>query len=570
MNNNTNQNLELPGAEENIDVKYLNILRHVLENGREKSPVRRNSSGQWEPVDGGVKTIACPNVHFSYDMSRGFPLITTKKIAWKTLKVELEGFIKGITDKSWYQERGCSIWNSWANPQAVEAEYEYPLNYSIADGTPLRSKKECAKIVTDLGPIYGFQFRSFGKYSYDLIKAPPQNPSEESINYKPPYKIVNKSSKKIISDAGRDDCGRPLVKVELSSGYTKIVRKDHCVVSDPYEKTVCGVGYLGETEKFDKQSALYNNLKKCWNHIIERCYNPNCKEYKFYGQKGVYVCKSWHNFSRFFQEAQNIAGFSYKLRDLNEYQLDKDHFQSNCYSKETCVWIPKSMNSRYANCQPFEAISPEGKTYHHISTQVFAEIYGLNSHCISRCLRGERPHHKNWKFKKTENQNYRFSLPKDQLANIVETLRTNPMDRRMVCSAWNPNQMHMMALPPCHTQWGCTVIGDTLNLNFMMRSSDVFLGMPFNIASYGLLLSLLAKDAGFKVGNLSAMFADCHIYENSIEATKTQLAQTPKKTPQLEILDNSDDGFDIFKWDHTQAKIIGYEPHKKLKVDVVV
>jgi len=337
---------------------YLDIVRRVLTKGKTKRPVRKKEDGTFEDVvihDEGklraVSTLACPNVFFSHDMADGFPLLTTKKMPWKTLKVELEGFIKGITSKKWYQERGCKIWDEWCNPQALK-QYQEPdgsWNWRLTyrpDGsikTDAEVKAERQFYEDDLGPIYGYQWRHFGQHHGEF---------------------------------------------------------------DTWE--------VGE---------------------------PN-------------------------------AG--------GEYQWD-------------------------------------------------------------------------------DNRNGLLTEGFDQLKNICDTLRSNPHDRRMVCSAWNPNQMNQMALPPCHYAWNVTVIDGELNLFWAQRSCDLMLGVPFNIASYGLLLHLLAKHANLKEGNLSACFVDCHIYENQIEAAEAQLSREP--LPLCNVYTRSND---IFKWDHTDSDLVNYKSHDKL------
>lgn len=323
---------------------YLDIVQDVLDDGKWKSPVRKNQqTGQWEPVDGGVRTLACPNVLFSHNMAAGFPLLTTKKMAFRTMCVELEGFIQGITDKEWYQERKCKIWDEWANPKEVEKEMERrTLDPNYCSGTDNEYRKKVQKELTDLGPIYGYQWRKFNKT------------------------------------------------------------------------------YMG----IDGQGS--------------------------------------------------------------QSHVDGD-------------W---------------------------------------NSHT-------------------------------DQLKNIVDALTNNPMDRRMVCSAWNPNQIGFMALPPCHYSWNVTVIGDELNLFWAQRSCDLMLGVPFNIASYALLLCLLAQVGGFKRGNLSGMLVDCHIYENQIEEAEEQILRTPKSLPSLGIV-TKEPKFDIFNWTHQDVLLEGYESHEKISFGNVV
>lgn len=315
---------------------YLDIVNKVL------------VKGTWKGNRTGVDTIAIPFVHFEHDMSEGFPLLTTKKMPIKTIAVELEGFIKGITDKQWYKERGCNIWNEWANPEVTKKEYEeYKEDTCHCDlcGPPdTITEKEFQKEVNDLGPIYGYQWRKFGEH------------------------------------------------YETPKGY----KSDH----------------------------------------------------------------------------------------------------------EECMW---------------------------------PELNGLAKGMAVQ--------------------------PTDQLKSIVDKLHNNPSDRRMVCSAWNPNQFDMMALPPCHVLWNVVVIGDTLHLGWYQRSCDLMLGVPFNIASYAMLQMLLCKESCLKPGMLSGTLADCHIYENHIPGAKEQMLREPRQLPKLEI---KGDKFDIFKWDHTQLSLVDYNPHPKI------
>lgn len=320
-------------------LQYQKIVEDVLLDGEWKSPVRKGLNGEWEPVDGGVRTLALPNQLFSHNMEDGFPLLTTKKVAWKALRVELEGFIKGITSKWWYQDRGCKIWNEWCNPKKiVQRIIDQQLTYEegIWD-----LQKQWQAEEDDLGPIYGFQWRRFGQ----------------------------------------------------------------------------------------------------------------------------------------------------------------------CYDEDDNGWADEAIKS-----------------------------------------------------------------DADQLQTICNTLLYNPMDRRMVCSAWNPIHISRMALPPCHWGWNVTVIGDKLHLFWVQRSCDLMLGVPFNIASYGLLLELLAYMSGFKPGNLSGMLVDCHIYENHIDKAWEQVRRPPKKLPTVAIRNKSGKlgkAFHIFDWTYEDVELLNYDPHPKIDFGAV-
>jgi len=154
----------------------------------------------------------------------------------------------------------------------------------------------------------------------------------------------------------------------------------------------------------------------------------------------------------------------------------------------------------------------------------------------------------------------------DQLKKLVDTLKTNPTDRRMIVSAWNPLDIKHMALPPCHYGFQVTVINDKLNLLWNQRSVDSALGLPFNIASYGLLLHLLAKEANLKEGKLIGFLGDTHIYVNHIDGLKEQLSRTPTALPKLE----TENFTSIFDWKYTDTKVTDYKAQPTIKFEIAV
>lgn len=154
----------------------------------------------------------------------------------------------------------------------------------------------------------------------------------------------------------------------------------------------------------------------------------------------------------------------------------------------------------------------------------------------------------------------------DQLKNIVKKLKENPNDRRMICMAWNPTQQKHMALPPCHYGFQITVTDGKLNLMWNQRSVDVALGLPFNIASYALLLHLLAKEAGLKEGKLVGFLGDVHIYKAHEEGMKEQLSRSPFKLPKLV----TEDFTSIFEWEYENSKVEEYEHHPRIKFEIAV
>lgn len=288
----------------NADKQYIGLLNKIL------------AEGQWKGNRTGVDCLTIAGFMFEHDMSEGFPLLTSRKLPFKSTKVELEFFIKGLRSKKWLQDRGCHYWDGWCNPKVVP--------YANDDATKAKMAAE-----DDLGLIYGTQWRDF--------------------------------------------------------------------------------------------------------------HDPN-----------VVI---WHG---------------------------------------------------------------------------------------SRSV--------------------------DQLKNVVDTLKKNPSDRRMIVSAWNPLALGDMALPPCHYGFQVTVIGKKLNLAWNQRSVDTCCGLPQNIASYALLLHLLAKESGLEEGKLIGFLMDTHIYANHMDGVKQQLTQATHKLPKI----FTNDFTSIFDWEHSKTELIDYEHSEPIKYEVSV
>lgn len=153
----------------------------------------------------------------------------------------------------------------------------------------------------------------------------------------------------------------------------------------------------------------------------------------------------------------------------------------------------------------------------------------------------------------------------DQIKIVIDTIKTDPFGRRHIVSAWNPAEIDEMALPPCHMIFQFHVSNDgKLSCHLNQRSADIFLGVPFNIASYALLTHLIARECGLKVGDLVISFGDVHLYENHVLQARDQLLRDVKMRPSLRI--NGDAGIFDVKYDDLQ--IVGYNPHPSIKADV--
>lgn len=155
----------------------------------------------------------------------------------------------------------------------------------------------------------------------------------------------------------------------------------------------------------------------------------------------------------------------------------------------------------------------------------------------------------------------------DQISALVHQIKTNPNSRRLMVSAWNVGEIDQMALPPCHALFQFYVADGRLSCQLYQRSADVFLGVPFNIASYALLTLMLAQVAGLKPGDFVHTFGDVHLYLNHIEQAKTQLSRQPLPLPVMRL---NPEVFDIFGFSYEDFQLLNYQAHPHIKAEVSV
>jgi thymidylate synthase len=155
----------------------------------------------------------------------------------------------------------------------------------------------------------------------------------------------------------------------------------------------------------------------------------------------------------------------------------------------------------------------------------------------------------------------------DQLKDVIEIIKRNPDSRRLIVSAWSPEDIPNMALPPCHTMFQFYVARNKLSCQLYQRSGDVFLGVPFNIASYSLLTHMIAHECGLEAGEFIHTFGDAHIYLNHVEQVKLQLGREPRALPILKL---NPEIRSVFDFEVKDIELEGYDPHSAIKAPVAV
>ncbi len=155
----------------------------------------------------------------------------------------------------------------------------------------------------------------------------------------------------------------------------------------------------------------------------------------------------------------------------------------------------------------------------------------------------------------------------DQISHVIEEIKKNPDSRRLLVTAWNPSEIDRMKLPPCHIIFQFYIFNKTLSCQLYQRSADVFIGVPFNIASYALLTMMVAQVCGLNYGEFIHTFVDVHLYINHIEQAKLQLSRQPRKLPVMKI---NPEIKDIFSFTYKDFELTEYDPYPHIKADVAV
>jgi thymidylate synthase len=529
--------------------QYHDLLRHILAHGTRKTD--RTGTG----------TLSVFGYQMRFDLAEGFPLLTTKKVHTKSIVHELLWFLQGDTNIRYLKENGVSIWDEWAD----------------AEG--------------NLGPVYGKQWRSWHK----LVEIEPvwferpapqiDTPFEKTIQvdaseefellgqrFENPrfgaYVVVR--SYRLPRSEGSTS-SRVALDVQFEkTGYVARGCTRQAVlagqVRDPYAPDFLGVACTGQVSRFDP--AVVNLLRETWKGIIKRCYDPHHVGYAPYGGRGVFVDHRWLVFEYFVEDVQKLPNWWLKLDYPQDYSLDKDFYGTNKYSRETCLWLSKEeQNLNSSRTRPFIATDPQGNELYCLSIGSLVKKFGLKSVCISNCLNGRAKEHHGWKFRKIKTDKLTRIRIFDQMKEVVSAIRHTPNSRRLIVNAWNVADLEGMKLPPCHMNVQFYVADGRLSCQLYQRSADVFLGVPFNIASYALLTMMVAQVTNLQPGEFVWTGGDTHLYLNHLEQVETQLSRTPRPLPTMRL---NPDVRDLFAFRYEDFTLENYDPWPAIKAPVAV
>jgi thymidylate synthase len=449
-----------------------------------------------------------------WDLGAGFPIITTRKVPLRIAFEETMFFLRGETNTKLLEEKNINIWKGNTTREFLDKR---GLNY-LPSGS--------------LGYGYSHQWRNFNGFA----KIPP------GIDTPFPKDIIIDTSSNIHGYVGKEftsnSCGQYTVIKEIRSngsklffdvkfhktGYVTNVRKqniDKGQIYDPYFPNVAGVACSGDTTIKNTHPELWKKLRPMWDAMISRCYDTKDHSYPGYGGKNIYVSARWLLFSNFVIDAQTLSGWDKKLANWKKYSLDKDIAAKGYYSEKTCQWVDLKTQLLHSSI-----FMPEKSTEH---------------------------------------------LGVDQIKDLLDGIKKDPLGRRHVVTGWNPGQLKDMALPPCHMLHMYSVEGEfttgdgKLNNCFVMRSNDVPYGLPFNIMSYALINHIFAKHLNMTPGELVYFGWDVHIYQNQLDMAKEQLLRSPKALPTLNIKKDLPTFDDILSLQWEDIELVGYDPHPDLQ-----
>lgn len=222
----------------------------------------------------------------------------------------------------------------------------------------------------------------------------------------------------------RNKNARDIIRFRASNYETEVDRNaaKSGKIKDPYKPTAFGIGYYGEPDGKTRDGDN-DVLYKAWHNMLHRCYDISSKDYLAYGGAGVRVCTRWYSFAAFSHDARMLPGYVHKLMTRADFALDKDHYGGTVYGPDTCIWLPRKINGGYINTRPFEAVSPDGEVFYHVSASEFARDHGLTQSKVSECLT-KGGSHKGWVFTYTD-ENVRYQAYSSPIRDSVQALRSH-------------------------------------------------------------------------------------------------------------------------------------------------
>lgn len=498
------------------------------------------------------------------------PLLTSKYVGWKTaLKESYIFWVLQSVKKEDFERFNVKVWDEWfLEDNTLGKSYAYQFES--------RPKKEVVKIQKKQVD------NSFGEISKVLVSELEEQNENIPYEYKDKVFTNKRGQKCIVLDVYKTGVfyeKARAVKVQfVETGYSLVMQINDFKIGnyrDLYAREVYGVGYHGEYDGLGFTDDEIKYLKQTWVSMIDRCYNKENPRYEYYGGKGVFVHRDWHCLANFLNDVRWLPNWFYLRSGNIKPLLDKDYYASNCYSFETCVWLGNSENVLYSKGKgkPFKAYDKNGFEKIYISTIEASSELCVDNSSISKCLKGKQKKTKGlfFEYVNTEDEEfvYRHKLSSNQVVDLINGIKNNPMSRRHMTSFWNDADVSEKALQECAMQTTWKVRGRKLDMILYSRSVDTALGLPFNWIQYWFILQIVAKATGYEAGRFIHQMGDAHYYDrHEDELLKQVSGEVLEEEPIFSIADVKS----FFDFDINSISIEGYSMSElpKYKYEVAI
>ena len=538
-------------------------IQNVLDNGfLDENPRPKYSDGT------PAHTFSVNHVIRKYDLGKEFPILSLRKIAWKTGIKELFAIYQNQSNKiSEFERLGCRWWQPWSLADGTIGK-AYP--YNLESHRPNEMKKLVKKIK-----------RKTVEETYKELKPVPtfeKLPSEDDTVYLNRYRVVGLNEQ-------LTDNKHVYYNIQfISNNYVTFMRKDIIGKSkgiNPYDRTTYGVGYLdfyNEVENFTQEEITI--LKDKWENMFRRCYSEHYgRDHPTY--KNTFVHQDWHSFKQFLEDVRYIPQyFLAREENFNGWDLDKDYYGSNAYSKETCVFLKHSENTLYAKNKGYYKITNTltNEVWYEINISEFARHINKRQGNVQKAVT-EKGKYLNYLFEYFENDNdhvYRYELSRNQIIELLKDIESNPYGRRHIISFWNWANIDKKSLVECAYETIWNVRQDKngkkfLDMMLIQRSGDMLTASgagSMNEVQYAALQMMIARHTGYEPGIFTHVVANEQIYDRHVSAAKLLLERFEKQkekqekethlhNPRLILNPDKKDFYDITIDDF---EMVDYEP----------
>lgn len=525
------------------DKIHKQLISRILEEGVwDENPRPRYSDG----VEANTKFIT--QVYEEYDISKGeLPLTTLRPISVNSGINEMLAIYQTQTNtQEGFESHGVSWWKPWLNDEGSIGR-AYP--YNLESHRPNEMTKEVVKI----------ERRIIDKSFAENIELELINPINESIDgkvYFDRYIVINKTDNK-------DSKNRYYFDIQfIKTGYITQIRVDQIGKTksfDPYERTTFGVGYLGDYKSVKNITDSHiKTLKDKWENMFRRCYSKKYEHKEMYGS--TFIHQRWHSFENFLKDVRYIPQYHIaKENDFKDWDLDKDYFGSNFYSKDTCVFLQSRENKLYAQSIPFKY---NGKVY--ISQNDFARDYNTSQSYVSAVVNKGKYRGKKIEKITDDKYIYRYELSRNQINELIYGLKNDKYSRRHMTSFYNWSNHDKKMLVECafQTMWSVRKFNGEyyLDLTLTQRSSDYLTAGHINMIQYVALQMMIAHECGYKVGKFARFTQNLHIYDRHMEQADEILSREGFNIQPKLILNAEGKSFYDITID--DFELINYEPVK--------